>query len=374
MKKSLFLFLLCATVCVASAQDKMRVWVGGKAAEYPVSVVDSVTFLLSETPVEPDIPDPDPTPTPAGGLGVFSVAEGKTVAFASGNLQYNAVQGSHLRADGTKARGTWRFAEHQYDYIGEANKNISETYDGWIDLFGWGTSGYDNTANDECAFRFQPWSSATSSIFSVPKDSMLNCETVEITGECEWEYTYYDGSYNVYGYGPSTNMPDKDLTGTSAYYDWGVYNAISNAGNEAGLWRTLTIDEWIYLLNTRTNAQYLWSQATVNGVYGMIILPDNYKKPASITWTPKAGDWTTNTYTVDEWQLLEDLGSVFLPASGYRRGSDVYYVQYDGGYWSATYYYRDTENAYYLRFDSDGASTGSHGRYDGYAVRLVQDL
>ena len=373
MKKTFLLVAMCVTVCMASAQDKMRVWVGGIPTEYPVSVVDSVTFLLSETPVEPDIPDP--TPTPAGGLGVFTVAEGKTVAFASGNLQYNAVQGSHLRADGTKARGTWRFAEHQYDYIGEANKNISETYDGWIDLFGWGTSGYDNTANDECAFRFQPWSSATSYIPSVPKDSMLNCETVEITGECEWEYTsYYDGSYNDYGYGPSTNMPDKDLTGTSAYYDWGVYNAISNAGNEAGLWRTLTIDEWIYLLNTRTNAQYLWSQATVNGVYGMIILPDNYKKPASITWTPKAGDWTTNTYTVDEWQLLEDLGSVFLPASGYRRGSDVYYVQYDGGYWSATYYYRDMENAYYLRFDSDAASTRYNNRYRGYAVRLVQDL
>lgn len=345
MKKSLFLFLLCATVCMASAQDKMRVWVGGIPAEYPVSVVDSVTFLLSETPIEPDIPDPDPTPTPAGGIGVFTVAEGKTVAFASGNLQYNAVQGSHLRADGTKARGTWRFAEHQYDYIGAANKNISETYDGWIDLFGWGTSGYDNTANDQSAFRYQPWENATGSVGS---------------------------SYNVYGYGPSTNMIDKNLTGTSAYYDWGVYNAISNAGNEAGLWRTLTDSEWNYLLNFRTNAQSLWSQATVNGVKGMIILPDNYQQPASITWTPKAQNYTTNTYTVDEWQLLEDLGSVFLPASGGRDGSNVHNVQGSGGYWSATYY--PTNGACNLRFDSDEAGTSCIYRFYGYAVRLVQDL
>ncbi len=369
MKKTFLLVAMCATVCMASAQDKMRVWVGGKAAEYPVSAVDSVTFLLSETPVEPDIPDPDPTPTPAGGLGVFTVAEGKTVAFASGNLQYNAVQGSHLRADGTKARGTWRFAEHQYDYIGEANKNISETYDGWIDLFGWGTSGYDNTANDPAARRYQPWESTTS---RVKLDSVLNCDMYDITGECTWEYTY--SNYNYYGYGPSTNMVSKNLRGMSANYDWGVYNAISNAGNQAGLWRTLTEAEWNYLLNTRTNAQYLWSPATVNGVKGIIILPDNYKKPASITWTPKANNWTTNTYTVDEWQLLEDLGSVFLPASGCRLGSGVTNVQYDGRYWSATY--NGVDRAYYLRFYSGGASiaNGYDHRYYGYAVRLVQDL
>lgn len=372
MKKTFLLVAMCATVCMASAQDKMRVWVGGKAAEYPVSVVDSVTFLLSETPVEPDIPAPDPTPTPAEGLGVFSVAEGKTVAFASGNLQYNAVQGSHLRADGTKARGTWRFAEHQYDYIGEDNQNISETYDSWIDLFGWGTSGYDNTANDSNAIRYQPWDSATSNISSVKKDSVLNCETVDITGECEWEYTYCDEAYNSYGYGPSTNMQDENLTGTSANYDWGVYNAISNAGNEAGLWRTLTKAEWDYLLKTRTNAQYLWSPATVNGVKGIIILPDNYKKPASITWTPKAGDWTTNTYTIDEWKLMEDLGSVFLPASGNRNGSEIDHMQHYGYYWSATRH--SNSYAYSLRFRSEAGTYNNFNRYYGYAVRLVQDL
>ena len=58
--------------------------------------------------------------------GVFSVAEDKQVYFSKGNLQYQAS---------TKS---WRFAENQYDIIGADNKNISDTYDGWIDLFGWG--------------------------------------------------------------------------------------------------------------------------------------------------------------------------------------------------------------------------------------------
>ena len=106
-----------------------------------------------------------------------------------------------------------------------------------------------------------------------------------------------DGSNNTYGYGPSYNMSDRNLTISSANYDWGVYNAISNGGNKADMWRTLTSSEWGYIFNSRTNAQSLWSPGTVNGVYGLIILPDNFSKPVSISWTPKADNWTTNTYT-----------------------------------------------------------------------------
>lgn len=59
--------------------------------------------------------------------GEFSVSATKKVHFSQGNLQYQAS---------TK---TWRFAEHQYDYIGSANSQISSSYTGWIDLFGYGT-------------------------------------------------------------------------------------------------------------------------------------------------------------------------------------------------------------------------------------------
>ena len=62
----------------------------------------------------------------------FAVSENSYVAFAKGNLQYQA------------STNTWRFADKQYDVIGEENANVSENYDGWIDLFGWGTSGYNN--------------------------------------------------------------------------------------------------------------------------------------------------------------------------------------------------------------------------------------
>ena len=365
------LALVASLSLSAENTTKLRVWIGGTKAEYPLTLVDSLTFF-SEASEEP-LPEPDPTPTPAGGIGVFTVAEGKTVTFSSGNLQYNAAQGSHYCADGSVQQGTWRFAEHQYDYIGDANSNISQNYDGWIDLFGWGTSGYNNTANDPSALRYQPWEKATSSISTIPTDSVLNCEAVEITGECEWEYTYADATYNEYGYGPSENMTDKNLTGTSANYDWGVYNAISNAGNQAGQWRTLSKEEWDYLFNTRKNAQYLWSQGTVNAVVGVIILPDNFKKPSDISWTYQASNWTTNTYTTEQWATLEALGAVFLPASGHRRGTYVDYVQDFGHYWSSSCQNRNY--AYYLYFYSDYLYPQSNSnRFYGYSVRLVQDL
>ena len=74
----------------------------------------------------------------------FSVSPTQQVRFSRGNLQYNAALNSHATADGNTLQGTWRFAEHQYDIIGTANVNSSSNYNGWIDLFGWGTSGWNN--------------------------------------------------------------------------------------------------------------------------------------------------------------------------------------------------------------------------------------
>lgn len=55
--------------------------------------------------------------------GSFSVSATRQVRFSQGNLQYKA------------SNNTWRFAEYQYEYVGNANSNISSSYNGWIDLF-----------------------------------------------------------------------------------------------------------------------------------------------------------------------------------------------------------------------------------------------
>lgn len=63
--------------------------------------------------------------------------------------------------------------------------------------------------------------------------------------------------------------------------------------------------------------------------------------------------------------------SIFLPAAGYRYGSDVYRVQDSGFYWSATEY--DSDDANYLYFDSSEVRMNSSDRCCGFSVRLVQN-
>ena len=248
--------------------------------------------------------------------GTFSVSETKIVYFSKGNLQYQAS---------TK---TWKFADNQYDIMGKANKNISSSYSGWIDLFGWGTSGWYSGAK-----AYQPYSTNSS-----------NSE-------------YYPGrEYR------------NSLTGNYANADWGVYNKISNGGNAMGLWRTLTYEEWKYLLRERTNASIKYGFATVNDVPGLILLPDSWILPEGMTFSI----FTQNTYSTADWTKMEANGAVFLPAAGGRNGTGVNFVGSYGDYWSSSAY--DDNNAYCLSFGSDRVSTGNGSRYRGLSVRLVRDL
>lgn len=207
---------------------------------------------------------------------------------------------------------TWRFAKNQYDTIGSRNANISAVYTGWIDLFGWG-SGND------------PIKTTT----------------------------------NEYAYNP--------------FYEWGA-NPISNGGNVANLWRTLTFSEWAYVLNTRPNCTNLCGKATVNNVRGYVLLPDDWTLPSGLSFTPSAADWTTNTYYADEWQEMEDAGAVMLVANGFRYGTtDVGSFGVLVMYWSATPTTGNEYTAGCVGFFNDLIYT-DNARSNGEGVRLVQDV
>ena len=216
------------------------------------------------------------------------------------------------------ANNEWRFAPSQLDYIGDANSNCSSTYNGWLDLFGWSTSATN--------------------------------------------------------FGVSTSTDENDYSGS--FVDWGT----NTIGNDApNTWRTLTYDEWEYLLKTRPNASSLKGVAQVNGVNGLIFLPDNWTCPAGVSF--KSGSHSSDgedyyaayqTFTADQWSKLEAAGAVFQPAAGYRDGSNVGSLQFYGFYWSATG--GDSRSARCLHFDSDGANMGDSVRDYGRSVRLVKDL
>lgn len=268
----------------------------------------------------------EPYIVPTGAInGLFSVSQTKKVLFSKGDLQYQA------------STATWRFAENQWDYIGNSNSNISSSYSGWIDLFGWGTSGYNHGA--VC---YQPWSTSK-------KNS------------------------DYYAYGNSTN----NLNSQSGNADWG-YNAISNGGNIENMWRTLTYDEWCYVFFTRqTTSGNRFAKAVVNDVNGVILLPDNWTSNIynlNETNSSNAG-FDSNIISQSDWiDQFEANGAVFLPAAGGREGTSPHDTGTYGNYWTATSNAND--GADFLGFYNNGfyITNGSMHRYDGQAVRLVYDI
>lgn len=278
--------------------------------------------------------------------GAFSVSDsGDTIVFSRGNLQY-----AH-RGSASPAGGTWRFAKHQYDWVGgyvshnnsglldpndvrqghvvlrediQDDPNFSDNekigtsgYMGWIDLFGWGTG------NDP-----------------------MNTSVV------------------------NDNYTD--------WHEWGA-NPIVNSGtpSNTAFWVSLRHNEWDYLVTPRGDVPPSeMGAAQITGVSntgtedgtinGIILTPDNYSGPAitpvsfvsiggvGLTWTITA-EFTDNQFTESQWRDMEAQGCVFLPACGYRDSDD----NFDGGlkehqnrgvYWSFSQ--STTHASWALRFQA----------------------
>ena len=281
---------------------------------------------------------------PTGAInGLFSIVYGGggakdnsiNIVFSKGNLQYKA------------STNTWRFAEHQWDFVGStetalgepfgtvagsSNHLISPSYSGWIDLFGWGTSGYNHGA-----IYYQPW-----------------CTTESNNG--------------YYAYGD----PMADLNYETKQADWG-YNAISNGGNSVNQWFTLDSYEWVYLFYERnTFSGIRFASAMVNNVEGVILLPDNWNACLyNLNDVNVVADPNTNVINSSDWNLLESAGAVFLPNAGQR-------FNFNGGttwfpllaYWTSDGYGGfDASDAYYF---SMGDHCSYTARYSGLPVRLAQ--
>lgn len=234
----------------------------------------------------------------------------------------------------------WRFHDYQWDYIGSAPGNTTaeanrSTQSDWIDLFGWGTGTLE--------------------------------KAIMVSGSAG-DYTSYD--------------------------EWGV-NAIENGGNTANFgWRTLTSEEWNYVLNTRgTQNTPRYAPVKIAGFHqGLIIFPDDYSLSlADITTdghdlivnTPSTV-YTDNELSLDTWREMEAAGAVFLPAAGYRgdntvnpyNPTGVLGAGQEGVYWSSSA--SNNGDAYRLLISNsnmgDNVATNTTPRYFGYAVRLVMDV
>lgn len=251
-----------------------------------------------------------PVNIPEGALnGSFSVSPSVKVRFSKGNLQYKAQNNSY------------HFAEHQYEIIGENNSLISRTNNNYIDLFCWGTSGFNSL------------------------------------------FPYIGDIGNLFMY----ECGGKDITSTR--HDWGINNAIDNGGNKCGLWRTLSKQEWEYLLFNRHSARRLYAFGTIAGVCGLLLMPDDYTgNDISID----SEEFTSNVFTEEQWQHLEIKGVVFLPCAGHRgSGTKIYHINVSGRYWSTTY---ANPWAYMFCVENKYITVGSELCESGISVRLVTNI
>lgn len=304
-----------------------------------------------------DAPEPPTPPTPPSGApegainGLFTVNEnGDQVYFSQGNLQYQA------------STNTWRFAENQWNYvgtqtpdwssgmsggnvIGSDNNNISESYDGWIDLFGWGTSGYNHGA--VC---YQPWS---------------------VSGSVEDYCPYGSNTASLY-----------DGSGQA---DWG-YNPILNGGNQEGFWRTMRIQEWDYVLNSRiTKSGIRFVKAIVNNEGGLLLLPDEWNDSLFVfnSVNQSNASFSSNVISNHVWiNTIQSNGAVFLPMAGDRiinletgECNVTAYVGRYGLYWTANLSTIGGFRALLLLFSDDSVDLDSRPTetFFGFSVRLIQD-
>lgn len=279
---------------------------------------------------------------PGALVGKFSVSSTDKVYFSKGNLQY------------TKSTGIWSFMDHQYSTVETTSQAIGDDYASQdvVSLFGWGTSGWNNGNT-----YYQPYNTA-----------------------------YVNSSSKGYCYGPTDGSSyTYNLTGTYANADWGLYNAISNGGNTADTWRTLTEDEWTYLFNTRSastvngtaNARY--AKAYLFGTtHGVIIFPDVYTHPAGVAAptginATSSTSWYSNRYTATDWAKMEAAGCVFLPAAGWRDATTIRRVNEYVRYWTSSTY----NSAGYARnvgiTDTSMNPADYNQKNYGYSVRLVHD-
>lgn len=249
------------------------------------------------------------------------------VRFAPGNLQYQASPNPFTY------QSTWRFAKHQWDLVdhdpstsGNATSVDRDTQEGWIDLFGYGTSG-----EDRGQIAYQPWNAST-----------------------------VDADYI------SCNLSD--------YYvwsDWGWNNFISNGGNWPEMWRT---PDWDLIISNNPLAY-----AQVNGVNGIIILPVDYSHPlpqALNLYTYGVSgineNYLANVISFEDWPKMEVAGAIFLPAAGRRIGTSVQDFEDIGYYWSSNGY-NDGHSAYSLHFSNANMSSQALEFVSyGCAVRLIR--
>lgn len=298
----------------------------------------------------------------------FSIDATHQIEFAKGNLQYKASENK------------WRFAERQFDYVG--------TY--YTAHFFSGSKGYFEDP----------------AIGNVYEGGVKCNNTNESIGDVMSTDCWIDlFGWNTWNKPLLVSADPADFaTDQSSFTDWGhntIYDTKAGISYAPDTWRTPTIDEWMYIIGGRPNAEYLCGLASIDdptygNVKGLIILPDDFEKPDGITFhhmtdqttnypleyqgfnfnvgynniyqgasntypntiydKPNPIDATIfnnylnaaleddrymynqNRYTISQWEQMEAAGAVFLPSAGWRQTRWVSSSNHSLGVWALPHF------------------------------------
>lgn len=262
---------LTATVAPDNATDKTVSWSSDKT---DVAIVDNQgnvhAVAAGSATITVTTTDGKKTATCAVTALPAGALSGEFTVNADGKKVHFSQGNLVATIDATGAPTAWKFAANQYVYLGTggANKTIGQSA-GDVDLFGWST----------------------------------------------------DASLNNWGIHTKSSSTGDFTTGN--FKDWGT------AIDDKGTWRTLSIDEWAYLINKDGDnnvrkGKYKCGVTVCEKVSCMVLAPDNFEGTIA------------ESYTAATWATAEAAGLVCLPVAGYRSG-DVYNAGYGGYYWSSTY-------------------------------------
>ena len=167
--------------------------------------------------------------------GYYSISPSCKVVFSKGNLQHRG--GCNSTDDYAR---NWHFADHQYDYYG--NANLIGTFE---DQLGDNVDLFSFSCDDELWY-----SSSNDDVHSYGLRSQASSET------------YYNGSFA----------------------DWGE---LVIDGDPAKTWFTLSKTEWEYLLTGRPGASNLRVNVNIIGIpdhpteassiHGVLLFPDEFR-------------------------------------------------------------------------------------------------
>ena len=393
MKRILFLVVAFALCMSTMSQIRMHIWKDGKSRDYVVydvdnmiPNVDSVTFSgvvkAEDTPVatSPATPSTTQSSTPkevnttTNGVVAAPIQESKKVVSTSETNKKTNVKAENIESTNTQPSKTMASTVPSPVVASQAAspKNASTILYHPAD----GEGVFSIGENKQVVFALGNLRYTQSTgiwDFAENQYDMVNVNNIEVGGTIDlFGWSGNQSAEKPWGVNASTNNSDY----AGEFVDWGT-NTIAN--NQPNTWRTLTADEWNYLLNSRKDANQLRGVAQINSINGLVLLPDNWTLPLGIEFktgfhTDYGAEFygTHQTFTPEQWQFMEDAGAVFLPAAGVRNGNDTYFANTYCNYWTATPSY--DYYAQYLCSNSADAYTDHHDRSNGRSVRLVKDV